>query len=108
MKDNVDMAKEALAAVGYRGICIGELYYCNRMRLAAWLSEHGINSIMTAKDNKAENRVVWVYDSEDVVDLLNLYNYEKNTNVRYFLRKDALNVIAVSANKKEIKKFFKI
>ena len=63
----------------------GNYYYCNRMRLYEFILSHGVKVVKQLPDLYDPSRTVWVFNSEDVVDLLNEYHEQHNNNIRFVL-----------------------
>lgn len=67
-------------------VCInGQYFYCNRMRLYEYFLANGAKVVKQLPDLYNPNRTVWVFNSTDVVDLLNSYHELHNNNIRFEL-----------------------
>ena len=68
-----------------REIKMSDKYYCNRLRVLKYLLDNGAKVESQVPDINYPNRTVWIFNSKDVVDLLNEYNKEFNHDFKYVL-----------------------
>lgn len=66
-----------------RYIYLGDIYFCNRYRQYKFLTDKGFKPIGTKPDPVYEDRIIFMFDRDTVIDALNEYQENQGNFIVY-------------------------